>query len=205
MYERWDERSEGVTESSNQQHDFSALKSFSIEYAKIEHDEVNALNRAIDFTALENLDLGSRNDKIGLLYRHLSGIFSVTKSADIKLRRLSLYLGGPALSTSTKKTAKPEAEDPGIEFISSFDTLTSVTICHAGVHSAKLPDPGLNDTLLRGLFMHTNLTTLEFKYSLGGFGKKMPCLEPEMVTRFIDNIPNLRHLRFYPDPTKLVR
>ncbi|KAM0410287.1 hypothetical protein ACHAPZ_000882 [Fusarium culmorum] len=95
--------------------------------------------------------------------------------------------------------AYPEEEDHGIEFISSFSSLTSLTIVDAGVHSSDLPNPGLKDTLLRGILMHTNLAKIEFGDSISLTGWQMPCLDTQMVKRFIENFPQLKHFHFYAE------
>ncbi|XEU99744.1 hypothetical protein FSHL1_005031 [Fusarium sambucinum] len=203
LYNEAVEKSNDKAESSNPQHDLIALRSFSIKGATIDTHEVDSLTRAIDFSALDNLKFGYKNVKIGLLYRHLIDIFSGATSNDIKLRSLSLNLGSQAFSNMTRMAAKPEEEDPGIDFISSFNTLTSLTVVDAGIHSLNLPNPGLKDTLLHGLFMHINLTTLEFRDSISIPGWKMPCLDTQMVKRFIENFPQLKHFRFYPERKQL--
>ncbi|CEI66086.1 hypothetical protein FVEN_g4504 [Fusarium venenatum] len=203
LYNEVVDKSNDKTESSNLQHDLIALRSFSIKSATINTDEVDSLSRAIDFSALENLKFGYKNVKIGLLFRRLIEIFSAVTSTDIKLRSLSLNLGSQASSNLTRMAANPEEEDPGIDFISSFNTLTSLTVVDAGIHSLDLPNPGLKDTLLQGLFMHTNLTTLEFRDSISIPGWKMPCLDTQMVKRFIENFPQLKHFHFYPERKQL--
>ncbi|OBS28303.1 hypothetical protein FPOA_02244 [Fusarium poae] len=193
----------GKAESLNPQHDLSALRSFSIRGTKINPDEVVSLIRAVDFTSLENLKFGYKNVNIGLLFRRLIDIFSATKNAEIKLRSLSLNLGSQAFSNLIRMVAKTGEEDLGIEFISSFNTLTSLIVVDAGIHSSNLPNPGLKDTLLQGIFMHTNLTTLEFRDSISTSGCKVPCLDTQTVKRFIENFPQLKNFHFYPEEKQL--
>ncbi|GKU07675.1 hypothetical protein FLAG1_07943 [Fusarium langsethiae] len=203
LYENWVDKSSQATESSNRHADLSALKSLSLRRATIDSDDLDAFTRAIDFTALEDLYLGTRNIRIELLYQRLVETFSATTSADIKLRSLSVHLGSQTMSNLTRMTAKPNEEEPGIDFISSFDTLTSLTVVDAGIHSSDLPDPGLKDTLLRGIFMHKNLTRLEFRDTISLDGWKAPRLDTQMVKRFIENFPQLKHFHFHPKQKEL--
>ncbi|KAM0405719.1 hypothetical protein ACHAQC_000807 [Fusarium culmorum] len=199
LYKEVKDTSSSTTSSSNPQYDLSALKSLSIKGASIDPDEVDCITRAIDFTKLENLNVGYKNVKIELLFKRLIEIFSAATSTDIKLRSLSVHLGTQGNSNLTRMVAYPEEEDHGIEFISSFSSLTSLTIVDAGVHSSDLPNPGLKGTLLRGILMHTNLAKIEFGDSISLTGWQMPCLDTQMVKRFIENFPQLKHFHFYAE------
>ncbi|WXC42770.1 hypothetical protein QX201_002548 [Fusarium graminearum] len=199
LYKEVKDTSSSTTGSSNPQYDLSALKSLSIKGASIDPDEVDCITRAIDFTKLENLNVGYKNVKIELLFKRLIEIFSAATSTDIKLRSLSVHLGTQGNSNLTRMVAYPEEEDHGIEFISSFSSLTSLTIVDAGVHSSDLPNPGFKDTLLRGIFTHTNLAKIEFGDSISLTGWQMPCLDTQMVKRFIENFLQLKHFHFYAE------
>ncbi|RGP81743.1 hypothetical protein FLONG3_128 [Fusarium longipes] len=192
----------GVEQEGEQDYKFTALKSLTLRTTTMDPDEVDALIRSIDFTALEELKLGYKNVRTHLLYQRLNDIFAAKRS-DIKLRKLSLYLGSQSMSNLDRMTANPEEEEPGIEFLSTFDTLTSLTIYDTDVHSWDLPDRGLKDNLLQGIFKHTNLTSLEFKDSISIQGWKMPTLDPQMVKRFLKAFPKLRHFRLHPQPKQL--
>ncbi|KAL4723012.1 hypothetical protein ACLX1H_010253 [Fusarium chlamydosporum] len=152
---------EALNGFSERQYDFTTLKSLSLQHVSwtMDPDEVDAVTRAIDFTALESVDLGHKNMRISLLFQQLTSTFSSTGSANIKLRRLSVNLGYQAFTNRGDLIAKPGKDEPGLEFLSSFDTLTSLTLC---VHSADLPKPVSKDALLQGILKHENLSSLEF-------------------------------------------
>ncbi|RFN51905.1 hypothetical protein FIE12Z_3866 [Fusarium flagelliforme] len=146
FYKNKMDKKEEPNGSSKPQYDFTTLKSLSLKRVSMDPDEVDAITRAIDFTALET---------------------------------------------------KPEHEDPGMKLISSFDTLTSLTVCDAGVHSPEIPNPGLKDALVQAILKHKNLSTLQFTDTMSIRGWKAPYLKAQTVALFIDNLPKLRHLRFY--------
>ncbi|KAH7180015.1 uncharacterized protein B0J16DRAFT_348052 [Fusarium flagelliforme] len=197
FYKNKMDKKEEPNGSSKPQYDFTTLKSLSLKRVSMDPDEVDAITRAIDFTALESINLYHKNVRISLLYQRLASIFSSTESANIKLRRLSLNVGYQAFSNVDDLTAKPEHEDPGMKLISSFDTLTSLTVCDAGVHSPEIPNPGLKDALVQAILKHKNLSTLQFTDTMSIRGWKAPYLKAQTVALFIDNLPKLRHLRFY--------
>lgn len=205
FYENKMDRTEEPNGSPKRQYDFANLKSLSLKRVSMDPDEVDAITKAIDFTALESIDLYDKNVRISLLHQRLANIFSSTASASIKLRRLWLNLGYQGFTNLGDNTSKPKHEGPGMELISSFDTLTNLTVCDAGIHSSGLPNRGLKDALVQGILKHKNLSTLQFTDSITIPGWKTPYLKPQTVALFIDNLPNLRHFRFYSKTKHLVR
>lgn len=204
FYKNKMDRTEALNGSSERHYDFTTLKSLSLQRVSwtMDPDEVDAVTRAIDFTALESVDLGHKNMRISLLFQQLTNTFSSTGSANIKLRRLSVNLGYQAFTNRGDLTAKPGKDEPGLEFISSFDTLTSLTLF---VHSADLPKPVLKDALLQGILKHGNLSSLEFITMFSIRDWDTPYLDAKTVALFIDNLPKLRHFRFRSTATHLVR
>ena len=207
FYKNKMDRTEELNGSSERRYDFTNLKSLSLQRVSwlMDPDEVDAVTRAIDFTALESLDLVQNNTRVSLFFQRLASIFSCTESASINLQSLLLRVGYKASTKLDDLYAKPEDEEPGLELISSFDTLTSLKICHAGVRSSDLLNPGLEDALLQGILKHKNLNTLEFTDTVTEKDRKTPYLDANTVALFIDNLPKLRHFRFYSTAIHLVR
>lgn len=203
FYKNKMDRVEELNGSSERQYDFTNLKSLSLQRVSwtMDEDEVDAVTRAIDFTALESIDLSHQSMRMSLLFQRLTSIFSSTEGDRIKLRRLSLNLGYQAFTSRGDQTVKTE-EEPGLEFISSFDRLTSLTVY---VHSADLPNPVLKDAMLQGILKHKNLSTLEFMSTYSVRNWDTPYLDANTVALLIDNLPKLRHFRFRSTAIHLVR
>ncbi|RBR07087.1 uncharacterized protein FIESC28_10833 [Fusarium coffeatum] len=195
FYKNKMDRTEELDESSERRYDFTTLKSLSLQRVSwlMDPDEVDAVTRAIDFTALESLDLSHQSKRLSLLFRRLSSIFSSAESTKIKVQKLSLNMGYQAFTNRGDQTAKTEEEEPGLEFISSFDTLTSLTVY---VHSADLPNPVLKDAMLQGILKHKNLSNLEFMNTYSIRDWDAPYLDANTVALLVDNLPRLRHFRF---------
>ncbi|RBR24380.1 uncharacterized protein FIESC28_02870 [Fusarium coffeatum] len=160
----------------------SVLKSFSLVEGEFDDEQTNAILHAIDFVKLQELTLGRRNTRMGLLYRRLTEIFS-TARGNIKLRSLYMDL--------------QEDADEGIEFLSTFDTLTRLTICDNGIYPGDPREPGPEEPLFRGLYMHKNLTVLKLTDETYTMRDRMPGLDAQTATNFILNFPNLKHLHFH--------
>lgn len=170
----------------------SALKSFSLIGGEFDDEETDAIIQAIDFIKLEELKLGRGNTGTGLLYRRLLNAFSTARKGVIKLRSLHMNL----------------AVDPedGIEFLASFGTLTRLTIFDSDLHVGDSQDYSLDDYFLRGLFMHKNLTTFKLTDKNHNLERDIKlALDAQIVTKFLVNLPHLRHLHFYFDERQLVR
>lgn len=207
MYKGCSEKPGETAGASNQRHDFTSLESFSLSDACIDEEEIDALARAIDFAALHELRLGENNYEIGMLYRHLIDVFCARRrnsDVGIRLRRLSLNLAPQAVSKLDRWMTEPRGEELGIAFISCFDTLTSLTICDAGILWSDLPYPEVKEDLFRGILMHENLTSLMFMDTGNQFTIKTAKLDAQIVTRFVLNLSHLRGFCFYVDPTQLV-
>ena len=198
------DRTKELNGSSERQYDFTNLKSLSLQRVSwtMDPDEVDAVTRAIDFTALESIDLSHQSMRMSLLFQRLTSTFSSTESTKIKVQRLSLNVGYQAFANRGDQTAKTEEEEPGLEFISSFDTLTSLTVY---VHSADLPNPVLKGAMLQGILKHKNLSTLEFMNTYSIRDWDTPYLDASAVALLIDNLPELRHFRFRSTAIHLVR
>lgn len=205
FYKNIMDRTEELNGSPERQYDFTNLKSLSLQRVSwtMDPDEVDAVTRAIDFTALESVDLSHQSMRMSLLFQRLTSIFSSTDSTKIKLQRLSLNVGYQAFTNRGDQTAKTEEEEePGLGLISSFDTLTSL-IVH--VHSADLPNPVLKDAMLQGILKHKNLSTLEIMNTYSIRNWNTPYLDANTVAFLIDNLPRLRHFRFRSTAIHLVR
>ncbi|KAJ4013752.1 hypothetical protein NW766_005991 [Fusarium irregulare] len=186
MHRQWEE----TGDKPPRQGYLSALKSFSVIWGIFDHEETDAIIQAIDFVKLEELKLGRGNTGTGLLYRRLINAFSTAGKENIRLGSLQMNL-----------EVDP---DDGIEFLASFDTLTRLSICDSGVHIADSENYSLDDSLLQGLFMHKNLTTLKLTNKNSNLeGDRKLELDAQMVSKFIINFPNLRHLHFYFDERQL--
>lgn len=186
MYHQWEESGE----EPPRQGYLSALKSFSLVEVQFDDKEADAILQAIDFVKLQELNLGRRNTRVGLLYRRLTDIFSAARR-DIKLRSLYMNL--------------QEDADEGIEFLSTFDTLTRLNICDNGSWPGDTRESGLHDSLFRGLYMHKNLTVLKLTDETYTMRDRMPGLDAETAAQFVLNFPNLRHLHFNLHVPQLVR
>ena len=186
MHFQWEE----AGQESPRQGYLSALKTFSLTEGEFNDEQTDAILHAIDFVKLQELTLGQRNTRVGLLYRRLTDIFSAARG-DVKLRSLYMDL--------------QEDADEGIEFLSTFDTLTRLTICDNGIYPGDARDPGPEDPLFRGLYMHKNLTVLKLTDETYTMRDRMPGLDAQTATNFILNFPNLRHLHFHLHIPQLVR
>ncbi|RFN50828.1 hypothetical protein FIE12Z_4904 [Fusarium flagelliforme] len=177
MHFQWEE----AGQESPRQGYLSALKTFSLTGGKFDDEQTDAILQAINFLKLQELSLGRGNTRVGLLYRRLTDIFSAARG-DIKLRSLCMDL--------------QEDADEGIEFLSTFDTLTRLNICDSGSWPGDTRESGLHDSLFRGLYMHKNLTVLKLTDETYTMRDRMPGLDAETAAQFILNFPNLRHLHF---------
>jgi len=186
MHFQWEEEGQ----ESPRQGYLSALKTFSLTEGEFDDEQTDAILQAIDFVKLQELSLGRGNTRVGLLYRRLTDIFSAARG-DIKLRSLHMDL--------------QEDADEGIEFLSTFDTLTHLNICDNGSWPGDTQESGLQDSLFRGLYMHKNLTVLKLTDETYTMRDRMPGLDAEMAAQFILNFPNLRHLHFNLHEPQLVR
>ncbi|KAF4340539.1 hypothetical protein FBEOM_5577 [Fusarium beomiforme] len=184
----------------------TSLKSFHLTGASIDEGLKGALTTAIDFTALEDLKFGYLSQDLTVFFGYLSDTFSKAhndENTEIKLRSLALDMG--------KETffAGPEEQeanvDARIDFISSFDTLTSLELHDYGQYPQEIPvNPDLKSTLVSGILKHENLTRLKISYRGVTSNYKMTCLEPITVANLVDNLPKLKEFEFIPEPTKLV-
>ncbi|KAF9779120.1 hypothetical protein IL306_002348 [Fusarium sp. DS 682] len=184
----------------------TSLKSFHLTGASINEALKSALANAIDFVALEDLKFGYLSQDLTILFKHLSDIFSKARDGndktEIKLRSLALDMG-----RETFFAAEEEQEanvDARIDFISSFDTLTCLELHDYGQYPQEtLANPDLKRTLVSAILKHKNLNKLKISYRGVTSNYKMTCLEPATIAKLVDNLPELKHFEFIPEPTKL--
>ncbi|KAF4439705.1 hypothetical protein F53441_12516 [Fusarium austroafricanum] len=195
---------EKMANSKSSKHDLTALESFRLTGASIGDGLVKALKKAIDFVALKELKFGYLSDNVKLLFDHLCDVFSKAhkNNTKINLGNLSLNMGTDALmSTPGEQQA---IVDSKIDFISSFDTLTSLTLDDYGQYSEDITvNPDLKNSLLQAILKHENLTKLKISYRGIVSGYRNTCLEPVTVAALINGLPKLTEFEFLPQSTKL--
>ena len=194
----WEKNGEGISE---QGHDFTALKSLTLSGVQIDEYFIKGFQKAIDFTGLRELNLGSLCDTSCLFYPHLTSIttsYQGTKDTPLSLRSLSLRMSeNPSQHNSATFAAK-------CRFISSFDTLTTLDLPNYGQYpSNTIANPGLTDTLLHAILKHKNLTTLKISYTGRNSGFETPYLSAKTVGAIIDGLPLLREFEFAPDEAQM--
>ncbi|KAF5002480.1 hypothetical protein FGRMN_305 [Fusarium graminum] len=176
------------------------LESFSMSgSSSVEPHDKETLENSIDYVALKDLKLGSLSGDTNSIFQYLADLFSVAhqdEKTEIKLRNLSMNM---ELKTwGVPQETRQATLDAKIRLISSFDTLTSLTLDAYGEYRRDLPNPGLATSLLQGILKHENLTKL--KISTQGYNSDhdMPRLEPDTVSTLVNGLPKLRELEFFP-------
>ncbi|KAF5664461.1 hypothetical protein FHETE_7052 [Fusarium heterosporum] len=176
------------------------LESFSMSgSSSMEPCDKETLANSIDFVALKELKFGSLSGDTKLIFEYLADSFLVAhqdEKTEIKLRNLSMNM---ELKTwGVPQEARQATLDAKIRFISSFDTLSSLTLDAYGEYRRDLPNPGLETSLLQGILKHEHLTRL--KISTQGYRSDhdMPRLEPDTVSTLINGLSNLKELEFFP-------
>ncbi|KAM0354393.1 hypothetical protein ACHAPU_001437 [Fusarium lateritium] len=181
-----------------------ALESFSMSGSSMEQCDKDGLTKCIDFVALKDLKFGSLSGDFKLIFQYLADSFSTAhqdEKTEIKLRNLQMDM-----ELKTWGVAREDQQaglDAKIRLISSFDTLTTLTLDNYGQYRTDQPNPGLGTSLVQGILKHENLTKL--KLSCWGFTSDhdMPRLEPDTLTTLVNGLPKLKELEFFPSISHL--
>ncbi|KAM0325589.1 hypothetical protein ACHAPQ_007989 [Fusarium lateritium] len=195
------------SDSLDQAHDFTALKSLSLSgfafAGEFYENVMPSLTRAIDFLQLRELTLKDLSEGKVTFFKYLEDLFRGADKGTIQLRKLSLDMSGDDDSQSYVTT---EYRVEGIyRFIASFDTLTTLEFYeHNMYNSAVESNPGLSRRLLQVVLNHKELETLRFTYRGGGSGDyRVPYVPAKTVQILMKNLLNLRTLEFAPNEDDL--
>jgi hypothetical protein len=196
----WEQKVSADNALSKQTYSFAALQSFSLGSASFNAASIYALQRAIDFMSLRELEIGILSRGKQLFYHHLSSLATLSQNnkTGIGLRELTLDM-----STMVEGTAAQT--EMTVRFLSAFDTLTSLELANYGQYSEQLlTNPGLSSPLLRAILRHKNLKSLRFTYSLFLGGSKVPYFSPASVASIVRGLPRLQELEFPPVEAEIV-
>lgn len=179
-----------------------ALKSLTLSGIAIDAGAIRSLDGAIDFLQLRELTFGSIADDDNLLFPFLTGLTTSARDAgfDINLRSLTIRPEAESGYSDELRTASYEAK---CRFISSFDTLTALTIRDYGRFSQ--PVAALPALQMQAILKHNNLRTLWLLWGGGiALGSVIPFLSAATVGEVVDGLPQLRDFEFSADSEQIV-
>ncbi|KAJ4327626.1 hypothetical protein N0V84_001875 [Fusarium piperis] len=188
---------------SSQPHALTALKSFTLSGVGFDQgDFLKSLQRAIDFTSLQELRLGSLSQYNHHLFQYLASLASSAQGKPISLRTLSVDMSHDRYGGAPEQ--KQLGYDAKSAFISSFNTLSTLQIVDYNQypHEQRF-NPGLADTMLKAILKHENLKVLRISYT-GIIGDcKIPYLSAKTVAAIVNNLPHLEEFEFAPDEIEI--
>lgn len=182
---------------------FSALKSLNLTGFEFETSFAESLDRAIDFMGLHELRLGYLGSNQQLFYNHLAGLAELNSQTrqPIRLRNLRIDLTGDLID-DWEKESHLKAK---CQFISSFDTLTSLELFDYNQYPETVTtNPGLSDSLLQAILNHKKLRNLKLSYNGIMSGRKIPYLSPTTVASLVENLNQLQEITFAPEEVNIV-
>ncbi|CAH0057574.1 unnamed protein product [Clonostachys solani] len=183
-------------------HEFPNLKSLSLGRTNFDNDFSKWLQRSINFMSLRELYLQPLGDGKASFFDHLATLAASKASSEIALRTLFVDL-----SDGHSFLGAPESSqlvfDAKINFLSSFDTLTSLELSDYNQHKIDLPNPGIPDTVLNAILKHKGLRTLKMSYVGLVSGCKVPCVPAATLTAMLDGLPLLEEIHFAPELDEL--
>ena len=188
------------------QHYMSALKILTLSGLHVDENVIKVWDKAINFMALRELTVSNFEDKEYLLFQHLTSQSTLAQSGNkpISLRKLFLRMSGQSYGcTAELKAADLKSK---CDFLSSFDTLTSLELSQYGEYSSNImTNPGLSRYLLQGILKHKRLQTLKISYAGMSSQIKIPFLSGWEVEQLVTGLPDLREFQFAPDEHQIVR
>jgi hypothetical protein len=182
-------------------HDLSALESFSMTGLSFGPKFLKRLDQAIDLMRLTELDIGRLRSNRRVLFDHLTNLSAAYQTAGtpLGLRKLKLEMWDGGMRVDHDDTAAK------IRFISSFSTLTSLTLVGYNQYSAEITtNPGLSESMMQAVLKHKNLKTLRISY-IGIINQlKIPYLSAATVKTIIDSLHQLENFEFAPEESEIV-
>ncbi|RTE72273.1 hypothetical protein BHE90_013334 [Fusarium euwallaceae] len=176
----------------------SSLKSLSLIGLRFNQSLIDSLENIIDFMSLDDLTIGRVATGALRLFPFLRRLAAEADTAT-SLRKLSLVMSGESALQHLGDLGADMEFQAKIQFIASFDTLTSLELKEQNPYPVTIADGALLfDALWRTIITHQNLESLSIN-SMEDTGRNaIPRLSAATVTTLINNLPKLRNFEFAP-------
>lgn len=204
----WEKAVSGDKTVSSEEYQLQALQSLSLGKFSFSEPLIASLQAAIDFLSLRHLILGSLQSGQPLFFQHLATLMaSATDPQRIPTPGITLQYLSMSMAPHDYRlrfAAKQEVFDAKCRFLSSFNTLTNLTLHDYGQYREGGTDPGLSDTLLQAILSHRTLKSLRLAYRGKDSDYKIPTLSASAIGTLVDNLPLLEEIEFSPDESEMV-
>lgn len=207
-FKDWEQKASAGQEALVQDHDFTALRALTLANLSFDAPSTKSLSKAVNFLGLQDLSLGSMSRGDCRLYQYLANLFATSKggAANTSLKKLHLNLSEGGYFYGEDFASLQSAFKAKCAFISSFDTLTTLTLEDYNQYPNTIAvNPGLPDLLIDAIIKHRDLRTLKIFYRGIRSGRKIPYPSARVIARLVDNLPCLQELEFAPDKREIVR
>lgn len=182
-------------------HSLVALKALSLSGLSFDEAFIKSLSKAIDFAALQELDVGVMAMCQDLFWEHLIETYTSTnENAYVKLKTLRLEIPSPNLDRTPANIQVWFGMQ--CRLLSLFNTLTTLEIKNftysedEGEEDSILQPPR---SLLQGILQQKSLTNLAMSYKAYNAERRVSWLSPSTVRTIIDGLPELQHFEFALD------